>query len=195
MVIAPVLKLMVGPTIVIDRALAVRDVDAGIVDDDRRAGRALQHDPAGCRRRRHVADHHHVLQQRLDDDVRVGRVAGERHRRHAGGRVAPAAADPDRPVGVALLETRPRPRRRSAAPCRRPSAVRSARPAARTAPPRSTANGSARRARCSMQPARIFGSMLVVTVALYIPGYGVALARFAHTGTLGVMEISPSRVS
>ena len=49
---APLLTVTVGPISVIDRALAVLDVDAGVVDDERRAGRALQHDAAGRARAR-----------------------------------------------------------------------------------------------------------------------------------------------
>src|SRR5258706_11002137 len=56
------------------RSLAVLDVDAGVVDDDRRAGGALQHDAAGGAGQ--VADYERVLQHRLDDDVWVPWYSG-----------------------------------------------------------------------------------------------------------------------
>src|SRR6185312_7772690 len=85
-------------------ALAVRDRDADVVDQDHRAGGALDQDAAG--RPRHVADGDAVLQPRLQYQAGTDGIAGQRQRGHFR-RAAPEAAAPDRVIRIALLKFHP----------------------------------------------------------------------------------------
>src|SRR4051812_50151287 len=65
------------------RTLAVINVDAGIVYNDPRTGRALEHDAA--RRAGPIADHHGVAKPTLQYDVGIGGGAPHPARRGVGG--------------------------------------------------------------------------------------------------------------
>src|SRR5271155_801957 len=92
-----------------DGRLAVGDDDAGLAHHDARTGRARDRPGAqghASRWSRQIADHQHVLQHRLQHDVRVAGDAGERYQRHLRG-ISPPAAGPYRIVRIAALELDP----------------------------------------------------------------------------------------
>ncbi len=203
---APLLMSTAGPISVIDRALAVLDVDAGVVDDQHRAGGALQHDAAGGRRRRRVGDGSACSARSSAHDVWPGGIGGGVARASAGTSAthSPEAADPDRDSRDCPARTRPRRRSRwrhdehARSGCRRP---------ARRASPSST--GSSLSDVGHLRPCsrplllgidvvrapsrgtcRSTGSARRVRCPGLVGGFGSI-----HGNTLGTMETRPFRVS